>query len=33
VAGEQVIVIDGPFRQFEGIERHLSGPELPSYCL
>jgi transcriptional antiterminator RfaH len=28
VAGERVIVIDGPFRQFEGIfERHLSGPE------
>jgi transcriptional antiterminator RfaH len=28
VAGERVIVIEGPFRQFEGIfERHLSGPE------
>jgi hypothetical protein len=28
VAGERVVVIDGPFRQFEGIfERHLSGPE------
>jgi transcriptional antiterminator RfaH len=28
VAGERVIVIDGPLRQFEGIfERHLSGPE------
>jgi len=28
VAGERVIVIDGPFREFEGIfERHLSGPE------
>src|SRR5215469_8992595 len=28
VAGQHVIVIDGPFRQFEGIfERHLSGPE------
>ncbi|HJU10039.1 MAG TPA: transcription termination/antitermination NusG family protein [Candidatus Binataceae bacterium] len=28
VAGQRVIVIDGPFRQFEGIfERHLSGPE------
>jgi transcriptional antiterminator RfaH len=28
IAGQRVIVIDGPFRQFEGIfERHLSGPE------
>ncbi len=28
VAGERVMVIDGPFREFEGIfERHLSGPE------
>ena len=28
VVGQRVIVIDGPFRQFEGIfERHLSGPE------
>ncbi|MBV8056443.1 MAG: hypothetical protein JOZ29_18090 [Deltaproteobacteria bacterium] len=28
VAGQRVIVIDGPFREFEGIfERHLSGPE------
>jgi transcription antitermination factor NusG len=28
VAGERVIVIDGPFREFDGIfERHLSGPE------
>jgi transcriptional antiterminator RfaH len=28
VAGERVIVIEGPFRQFEGIfERHLSAPE------
>jgi transcriptional antiterminator RfaH len=28
VAGQRVIVLDGPFRQFEGIfERHLSGPE------
>jgi transcriptional antiterminator RfaH len=28
VAGKRVIVIDGPFRGFEGIfERHLSGPE------
>ncbi len=26
--GQRVIVVDGPFRQFEGIfERHLSGPE------
>jgi transcription elongation factor/antiterminator RfaH len=28
VAGERVMVIEGPLRQFEGIfERHLSGPE------
>ncbi|MBV8360628.1 MAG: transcription/translation regulatory transformer protein RfaH [Deltaproteobacteria bacterium] len=28
VAGQHVVVIDGPLRQFEGIfERHLSGPE------
>jgi transcriptional antiterminator RfaH len=27
-AGERVMVIEGPFRQFEGVfERHLSGPE------
>ena len=27
-AGQRVVVIDGPLRQFEGIfERHLSGPE------
>jgi transcriptional antiterminator RfaH len=28
VAGQRVVVTDGPFRQFEGIfQRHLSGPE------